>query len=97
MKHHQKFTHDLLEEDRKCSICNKIFLSLDGLLKHKKNSRHGTYECKECQMVSVGDKSQQRHLLMHNPSRRFLCNVCKYRFPNQNKLTRHIQIHAKAI
>ena len=96
LKIHQKSTHDLREEDKKCSVCSKQFETLGGLMKHKKVSRHGTYECKECKKISMDEESHQKHFLIHDLNRRIVCYICEHRFSNKSDLKRHMKIHTEA-
>lgn len=88
----------------KCDVCNKAFKTEQYLTTHKRtHSSIKPYVCPvaSCQLRFKRSDFLKRHLLLHEPTKRFKCSFhallgCRKTFSRKDKLKEHILTHYKS-
>ena len=77
------------EKKYKCSNCNRIFSTEEGLISHAKAKNHAVsiiYDCPKCDKIYKNSVDLSKHIAaVHN-----FCQFCKAKFKSPNDLKQHI-------
>jgi len=80
-----------LLENRKCTICNKIFAGKHHLDLHMRlHTNTKPHPCNICEKSFTQKRSLKEHLLTHDTIRHFECQHCHKKFVQKNHLKYHI-------
>lgn len=86
-----------------CEICDKKFMRKWGYKMHmlthngEKRTRDKPYACDICGKGFYNYQQWFSHRENHGGLRKFKCTKCYQRFPNAEKLRRHIQMHKESL
>ena len=98
-KHYQDHNKEFhgTESQFRCPVCFDHFLTEDWLQHLKSCSRNANVlddiYCKTCDTFFADKRILNIHLSYHDPTRRYSCSVCFFRYTNDKCLQQHYQVH----
>ncbi|XP_057668015.1 zinc finger protein 271-like isoform X4 [Diorhabda carinulata] len=82
------------EPKHRCTICNKTFVTLEELEKHKnKHVDIKKLTCKVCGKIFSRYSSVKRHMTAHSGLKPHSCPICHRSFTQSGTLSLHMQMH----
>lgn len=81
-----------------CNVCNKMLLSENELLNHKKRHKiHEALICPYCNRSYIDKHRYAVHVRIHTGEMPFSCNVCNKKFRDDRKLKLHMARHSSTL
>lgn len=88
------------EEEKKkqtryaCDRCDKSFVHLSSLAKHKRIIHQGIrpYACDQCSLRCISAIDLKRHSVSHTDERPYSCDQCDKSFKQESSLTEHKKV-----
>lgn len=78
----------------KCPQCQRAYRTADALREHKLQHIM-QFKCKICSKVYSSARMLRTHVLIHEPGRKFECDICGKSFKYQSNLGNHRQVHGE--
>uniref|UniRef100_A0A0A1X552 Zinc finger protein 64 n=1 Tax=Zeugodacus cucurbitae TaxID=28588 RepID=A0A0A1X552_ZEUCU len=77
----------------RCKDCEAVFSHQKTLREHLCKNAAAAVQCELCDRVLTSRSSIKLHMQLHEPSRRFKCNICDYSASDHNAFRRHKMTH----
>ena len=74
-----------------CTLCDKSFKHKHHLERHLEQHSSIALSCHLCDYQGPSTASYQRHMLLHDPARRWNCSLCKRYFATSGELGHHVK------
>lgn len=79
-----------------CETCNKFFPTWNQLKNHAKNHKkkeNGPFSCAKCEKSFSYKCNLERHMDLHDATKRFSCTYCDKKFKRNYMLQAHVRSH----
>ncbi|XP_066907562.1 zinc finger protein PLAG1 [Halyomorpha halys] len=92
--------HSAQSGDLKCQLCQHVAPDQEAIIQHvrghtgsrlSKSAADKKYRCSDCDRSFFTRKDAERHSVVHNRSRDFLCQFCPRTYGRSDHLSRHIE------
>ena len=94
-KYHKVCKKPQLRQASVCSICGKVYTTMNGCRMHENTVHFGYYKvsCRICKKVFPNKNCLKSHLLIHKTSKPFHCSDCPYKSCVRANLRSHLLKH----
>ncbi|KAJ0055712.1 hypothetical protein NL108_009966 [Boleophthalmus pectinirostris] len=83
------------ERSYSCSICNKDFTNISGLIYHKRtHTGEKPYSCPMCNTRYTSSSNLKSHMRSHSGEKPYSCSICNSWFTSSSNLKRHMGSHS---
>lgn len=94
-KRHMALVHDCKSAQIVCEYCSKIFTRHNKYVQHKANVhfKEKNCTCEICGHKAFNIDALRRHMICHDDSKPFTCQVCDKSFRRKKTMLMHMRIH----